>query len=101
MFDRVLDDEREILQAEIKELERFRSLSEEEQKEEYKKYLEYEENLKWPVTADELERNAKKGFRINNNYKCFMFVPNINFWYEKGYTLFFGWLFWGFDIKFK
>ena len=38
--------------------------------------------------------------RANNDYKCFMIVPNFNFWYTHDYHLFIGWLFWGFDIVF-
>ena len=39
--------------------------------------------------------------RINNDYKCFMSIPNINYWYEDDRHLFFGWLFWGFEIIIK
>lgn len=40
--------------------------------------------------------------RINNDYKCFMSIPNMNFWYdEDGRKLFIGWLFWGIDIIFR
>lgn len=34
----------------------------------------------------------------NYNYPCFMFLPNINIWYED-HSVFFGWLFWGFNIE--
>ena len=34
---------------------------------------------------------------LNNNYSCFMLLPNINYWYDSN-SLFFGWLFWGFNI---
>ena len=36
----------------------------------------------------------------NNNYCCFMILPNINIWYED-HSLFFGWLLWGFNIELK
>lgn len=36
--------------------------------------------------------------RINNDYKCFMLTPNINYWYEDDRHIFIGWLFWGVDI---
>ena len=39
--------------------------------------------------------------RINNDYKCFMSIPNINYWYDNGRKIFIGWLFWGIDIVFK
>jgi len=39
--------------------------------------------------------------KINNDYKCFMVVPNVNLWYEDDRHLFVGWLFWGIDIVFK
>jgi hypothetical protein len=40
--------------------------------------------------------------KINNNYKCFMSTPNVNYWYdEEVHTLFIGWLWWGIDIVFK
>lgn len=52
---------------------------------------------KWPITI-----NDKKRIRVNNNYKCFMIAPNINYWYDDSrHTLFIGWLFWGFDILIK
>ena len=35
---------------------------------------------------------------INNNYKCFMLLPNINIWYADR-SMFFGWLLWGFNIE--
>ena len=38
--------------------------------------------------------------RINNDYKCFMLIPNINFWYASK-NIFFGWMFWGFNIDYK
>ena len=40
--------------------------------------------------------------KINNDYECFMSIPNINYWYDfEGIKLFIGWLFWGIDIIFK
>lgn len=40
--------------------------------------------------------------KINNDYKCFMSIPNINFWYDyEGRKLFIGWLWWGIDLIFK
>lgn len=39
-------------------------------------------------------------FKINNNYKCFMLLPNINFWYAED-SIFFGWLCWGFNIDYE
>ena len=39
--------------------------------------------------------------KINNDYKCFMLTPSINFWYDEGLTLFIGWLCWGLDIVIK
>lgn len=41
-----------------------------------------------------------KHLRIYSNYAypCFMLLPNINLWYEDQ-SLFFGWLFWGFNIE--
>lgn len=39
--------------------------------------------------------------RKNDDYKCVMIVPNINFWYKNDWHLFIGWLFWGFDIVIK
>lgn len=39
--------------------------------------------------------------RANNDYKCFMIAPNINFWYNRDYHIFIGWFFWGFDIVIK
>ena len=40
--------------------------------------------------------------KINNDYKCFMSIPNVNYWYdEEGRKLFIGWLWWGIDIIFK
>ena len=40
--------------------------------------------------------------KINNDYKCFMSIPNENYWYdEEGRKLFIGWLWWGIDIVFK
>ena len=40
--------------------------------------------------------------KINNEYKCFMSIPNINYWYDdEGRKIFIGWLFWGIDIIFK
>lgn len=35
--------------------------------------------------------------KANNDYYCFMIIPNINYWYDEK-SLFFGWLFWGFNI---
>jgi len=35
--------------------------------------------------------------RINNDYQCFMAIPNVNYWYDT-HTIFVGWLFWGFNI---
>ena len=40
--------------------------------------------------------------KINNDYKCFMSIPNVNYWYDdEGRKLFIGWLWWGIDIIFK
>ena len=40
--------------------------------------------------------------KINNDYKCFMSIPNINYWYDdEGRKIFIGWLWWGIDIIFK
>ena len=40
--------------------------------------------------------------KINNDYKCFMSIPNINYWHdEEGRKMFIGWLWWGIDIVFK
>ena len=40
--------------------------------------------------------------KINNEYKCFMSIPNINYWYDdEGRKIFIGWLWWGIDIVFK
>ena len=40
--------------------------------------------------------------KINNDYKCFMSIPNINYWYDdEGRKIFIGWLWWGIDIVFK
>ena len=39
--------------------------------------------------------------RINNDYQCFMSIPNVNYWYDNGRKIFVGWLFWGIDIVFK
>lgn len=40
--------------------------------------------------------------KINNDYECFMSIPNVNYWYDfEGIKLFIGWLFWGIDIIFK
>lgn len=35
--------------------------------------------------------------RVKNDYKCVMFIPNINYWYEDGEPkyIFIGWLRWG------
>ena len=38
--------------------------------------------------------------KANNDYYCFMLFPNINYWYYEN-SLFFGWLFWGFNIDFE
>ena len=39
---------------------------------------------------------------MNNDYECFMSIPNVNYWYDfEGIKLFIGWLFWGIDIIFK
>lgn len=35
----------------------------------------------------------------NNKYSCLMLLPNINYWYDER-SLFFGWLYWGFNIDF-
>ena len=39
--------------------------------------------------------------RMNNNYKCFMAIPNINYWHEDNEQryIFIGWLFWGINIE--
>lgn len=39
---------------------------------------------------------------VNNDYKCVMFIPNINYWYEEGEPkyIFIGWLIWGVCIYF-
>ena len=39
--------------------------------------------------------------RKNNDYKCMMLTPNINYWYKSDHHIFIGWLFWGFDIVIK
>ncbi len=41
--------------------------------------------------------------KVNNNYKCVMFIPNINYWYEEGEPkyIFIGWLIWGVAILFR
>lgn len=39
--------------------------------------------------------------RANNDYKCFMITPNINWWYNRDIHIFIGWFFWGFDIVIK
>lgn len=39
--------------------------------------------------------------RANNDYKCFMIAPNVNYWYKNDHHIFIGWLFWGFDIVIK
>ena len=39
--------------------------------------------------------------RSNNDSKCVMITPNVNFWYNKDLHIFIGWLFWGFDIVIK
>ena len=37
--------------------------------------------------------------KINNDYKCFMSIPNINYWYDdEDRKIFIGWLWWGIDI---
>ena len=37
--------------------------------------------------------------KINNDYGCFMFIPNINYWYEDDERfIFIGWLIWGINI---
>lgn len=36
--------------------------------------------------------------RTNNDYKCFMLTPSVNYWYNHDHHIFIGWLFWGFDI---
>lgn len=40
---------------------------------------------------------------VNNDYKCVMFIPNINYWYEEGEPkyIFIGWLIWGVCIYFS
>ena len=41
-------------------------------------------------------------FKTNNDYKCFMVTPSVNYWYNyQGKKIFIGWLWWGFDIIFK
>ena len=40
--------------------------------------------------------------KINNEYKCFMATPSVNYWYDdEGRKIFIGWLCWGIDIIFK
>ncbi|MCR5578648.1 MAG: hypothetical protein K6F74_05485 [Prevotella sp.] len=40
--------------------------------------------------------------KINNNYKCFMSILNVNYWYDDdGRKIFIGWLWWGIDIIFR
>lgn len=40
--------------------------------------------------------------KVNNDYKCIMFIPNINYWFEDGEPkyIFVGWLRWGIVIVF-
>ena len=48
------------------------------------------------------ELNEFMKIKINNEYKCFMAIPNVNYWYDdEGRKIFIGWLFWGIDIIFK
>ena len=51
-----------------------------------------------PAQMKKQKTKAKMKVRINNNYKCFMSIPNINYWYDEEPTIFIGWLFWGIDI---
>ena len=38
--------------------------------------------------------------KINNDYKCVMITPSVNYWYNDKQSLFIGWLCWGFNIEF-